>query len=67
MDENSISVLCEIDGCFVRLIGAERCSEHGGSPTYEWTDSEFGDVNFQVFNRQPESEEITQEKGANPS
>lgn len=47
MDENQISVMCEIDGCFARVIGAPRCFEHGGLPTYEWHPSEWG--GFEVF------------------
>ena len=51
MDENAISVQCVIHGCFARVIGAERCKAHGGQPTYEWTDSPFGEVEY-VFNKE---------------
>jgi len=62
MDEQMISVPCSIPGCNARVNGSTRCHEHGGAPDYEWRTSDFGDVTYivnpQVFNRQPESEQL---------
>lgn len=43
MDENAISVLCAVSGCEWRVVGDERCPQHGGFPTYAWEPSIWGD------------------------
>lgn len=43
MDENAISVLCNIPGCEWRIVGDTRCPQHGGYPCYAWEPSIWGD------------------------
>ena len=57
LDENAISVPCAISGCFARIIGDTYCHEHGGQPSYEWRVSDFGDVEYDRTDHQPESKE----------
>ena len=39
---DAITVRCAIDGCFARVYNDVRCSEHGGTPEYEWRESIWG-------------------------
>lgn len=45
---NTFSVPCSIDGCHVTVVHDARCAEHGGHPSLEWAETEFGDVSYSV-------------------
>lgn len=58
-----MSVPCGISGCYARVIGDTRCSEHGGQPVYEWTDSPWGDVTYRARISRDIQSETNQEPG----
>lgn len=66
MDENAISVMCEVHDCEWRVVGDVRCPQHGGLPVYSWApsiyanDREFTDpVSTQPVERGNPSEATT--------
>jgi hypothetical protein len=55
LDENSISVQCDIEGCDARVNGDHRCTEHGGDPEYEWRTSAFGETSYLIRKGAPDN------------
>lgn len=43
---DEITTSCTIEGCHARVLGAERCFEHGGEPTLELRTDMWGNATY---------------------